>query len=69
MLKLTFGGLAASAASAAAAAGGRSLALHLLDPSTYPDARCNDGSRAGYYVSQPAAPSPLWIFHAQGGGW
>lgn len=32
------------------------------------NATCNDGSAAGYYVWQPAAPSTKWLIYLQGGG-
>ena len=43
--------------------------LTLLNATQYPNAVCLDGSRAGYYVRRPAAPSGVVIIELEGGGW
>mmetsp|Transcript_84949 Transcript_84949/g.177534 ORF Transcript_84949/g.177534 Transcript_84949/m.177534 type:complete len:523 (-) Transcript_84949:80-1648(-) len=41
--------------------------LHLLDTKTYPQARCLDGSMAGYYLRRGAEPK--FLIFLEGGGW
>jgi O-palmitoleoyl-L-serine hydrolase len=50
--------------------GAPSMQLHLFDLSLHPEARCNDGSPAGfYYTPGSGAGASTWIVHQQGGGW
>lgn len=46
------------------------FSLTLLDPTTYPLAKCLDGSQPGFYF-EPGYGSGAnnWIVHTQGGGW
>ena len=44
--------------------------LKLLSSTKYPDARCLDGTMAGYYVGPTSGNNQSrWIIHLQGGGW
>ena len=42
------------------------LAIVRLEARTYPEALCNDGSSAAYYLQASTTNSPLWIVHQQG---
>ena len=42
--------------------------LTLLDASTYGEARCLDGTQAGYYV-ETSKTSDNWLVFFEGGGW
>lgn len=51
-----------------------SFTKHLLDLGTYPDARCNDGTAAGYYPvsgsgSGSAVDAKTWVVFLEGGSW
>jgi hypothetical protein len=41
----------------------------MLDTTTYPNARCNDGTAAGYYPAAGAAGSKTWVVFLEGGSW
>jgi hypothetical protein len=64
-----FGGLLSAAATAGT---GRSesasdgFSLNLLDGAT--EARCLDGTPAGFY-HRPGASNDSWLVHFEGGGW
>ena len=48
-------------------AAGPPVPLTLLSPSAAPNARCMDGSAAGYYLA-PNASSTSWLIELEGGG-
>lgn len=48
---------------------GSSNAFELQDLSAYPEARCNDGSPAGYYYKPAPSDSDDWIVMLESGGW
>jgi len=43
------------------------MPLHLFDNATYPNARCLDGTMAGYYYALNES-SPNWVIYLEGGG-
>ena len=51
----------------AACAQAREFTLHSLQGS-HPEAKCSDGSPAGYYLAPSASNSTTWIVFLEGGG-
>src|SRR3569623_1989952 len=60
--------LLATAALLALSVDAATLTLHLFNETTFPNARCNDGTCSGYYF-RPGTSSHTWIVQQQGGGW
>lgn len=67
------GAIAAAAAGALVVgrAGATKMQLTLFDNTApgYENAKCNDGSPAGYYFRPSPTGSKVWLMHQQGGGW
>jgi len=51
------------------ASSGTGAVLDLVLLTGYPDAVCNDGTTAGYYVKKAAAPTDKWLIYLMGGMW
>ena len=45
------------------------LTLNLLNPDTYPEAVCNDGTPGAYWFAPGAAGNTQWLIYLQGGMW
>lgn len=45
------------------------LTLHSFSTSRFPNAVCNDGSAAGFYLRESPSKSSVWIVFLEGGGW
>ena len=46
------------------------MSMELASLDSYPDARCNDGSNAGYYfLPAPSNSSRDWVVMLDSGGW
>lgn len=46
------------------------MTRHVLSPTEYPDARCNDGTQAVFYYAPATAPgfADNWVIYLEGGG-